>query len=221
MVGHYVKIYIPPSHTEAVRRRRKCKHIFQWRGPLQINKALSDTMFEMISFFNKNDIFRRHVRNIRRWCGPLPATNKDGSDILPFASAAKVGGFAFSHDADFDTYVYMMLHCSAQRRQSRCNDIRLVIRPRPAGRGECTTSIVSTHVGARAHIPPRSISVRTFSPEENGCCRLPHAVARTRSNELRRDAHVLLAGRIVVLLGIVLCNVLSADYFPRSETLSF
>ena len=26
---------------------------------------------------------------------------------------------------------------------------------------------------------------------------------------------------IVVLLGIVLCNVLSAGYFPRSETLSF
>ena len=27
LVGHYVKIYIPPSHSEAIRRRRECKHI--------------------------------------------------------------------------------------------------------------------------------------------------------------------------------------------------
>ena len=112
VVGQYVKIYIslPPSHSEAVRRRRKCKHICQWRGPLQISKALSNTTFEMISFFNKKRVFRRHVSNIRRWRGPLPATNEDDSNILPFASDTEVGEFAFIHDADFDTDSSMMLH---------------------------------------------------------------------------------------------------------------
>jgi hypothetical protein len=45
-IGDLVKIYVPPSHGRAVRRRRKAKHICQWRGPLRIIKRLSNTTFD-------------------------------------------------------------------------------------------------------------------------------------------------------------------------------
>ena len=51
-VGDHVKIFVPPSHSEAVRRRHKAKHICQWRGPLRIESKLSNTTFELSSFFN-------------------------------------------------------------------------------------------------------------------------------------------------------------------------
>ena len=50
-VGDYVKIYVPPSHGEAVRRRCKAKHICQWRGPLKLTKQLSNTTFENVPLF--------------------------------------------------------------------------------------------------------------------------------------------------------------------------
>ena len=61
-----VKIYVPPNHGEAVRRRRKAKHICQWRGPLRIIKRISNTTFELASYFNPNKTFRRHLTNVCR-----------------------------------------------------------------------------------------------------------------------------------------------------------
>ena len=50
----FAKSYIlntPTIHTEAVRRRRKFKHISQWRGPLEITRKLSGTTFERVLLF--------------------------------------------------------------------------------------------------------------------------------------------------------------------------
>lgn len=48
-VGDHVNFYVPLSHGEAVRRRRKEKRICQWRGPLTISSLISNTMFELYS----------------------------------------------------------------------------------------------------------------------------------------------------------------------------
>ena len=68
-VGDHVKIYQPPSHAEAVRRRRKAKHFNQFRGPLRIVEKPSNTTFKLD---RDGKIFRRNIANIRRWNGPLP-----------------------------------------------------------------------------------------------------------------------------------------------------
>ena len=98
-VGDYVKIYMPPSHDEAVRRQRKAKHIVQFRGPLKITKKLSSTTFELSCYFNPSSKFRRHLTNIRRWVGPLPKPD-DSSNGVPPASHddIAVGDFLFVRD---------------------------------------------------------------------------------------------------------------------------
>ena len=72
MVGDHVKMYMPPSHEEAQRRKRKAKHIVQFRGPLRIEKVLSSSTYELKSFFPPHRVFRRHLSTIRQWIGPLP-----------------------------------------------------------------------------------------------------------------------------------------------------
>ena len=51
-VGDCVKQFVPPSHSKAVGQCRKAKYICQWRGPLRIESKLSNTTFELSSFFN-------------------------------------------------------------------------------------------------------------------------------------------------------------------------
>ena len=106
-VGQYVKIYVPPSQGEAVRRRRKAKHICQWRGPLQISKRLSNTTFELKSYFNPSKSFRRHLMNIRKWRGPLPLANTDQSLLVPFVSDVEVGEFCIIRDSPTSTTLYL------------------------------------------------------------------------------------------------------------------
>jgi hypothetical protein len=84
-VGDYVKIYVPPSHGEAVRRRRKAKHICQWHSPLRLTKQLSNTTFEMSHHFNPSKIYKRQLCNVRRWRGPLPDAVSDETYSLPLA----------------------------------------------------------------------------------------------------------------------------------------
>jgi hypothetical protein len=107
-VGDHVKIFIPPSHSEAVRRRRKAKHICQWRGPLQIKSKLSNTIFELSLFFNPFKTFRRHLSNVRRWRGPLPSASVDDDGILPLVLDMEVGEFAFVRDTP-SAKVYTLL----------------------------------------------------------------------------------------------------------------
>ena len=106
-VGQYVKIYVPPSQGEAVRRRRKAKHICQWRGPLQISKRLSNTTFELKSYFNPSKSFRRHLMNIRKWRGPMPSANTDQSLLVPFVSDVEVGEFCIIRDSPTATTLYL------------------------------------------------------------------------------------------------------------------
>ena len=106
-IGDQVKIFVPPSHGEAVRRRRKAKHICQWRGPLTINTKLSNTTFELNSYFNTSKTFRRHISNIRRWRGPLPVTNTDENLMLPFVSDVEVGEFVLIRDSPTASVVYL------------------------------------------------------------------------------------------------------------------
>jgi len=106
-VGDYVKKFIPPSHSEAVRRRRKAKHICQWRGPLRIESKLSNTTFELSSYFNPSKRFRRHLSNVRRWRGPLPTASADDDSILPLVLDVEVGEFAFVRDAPSATILYL------------------------------------------------------------------------------------------------------------------
>jgi len=106
-VGDHVKNYVPPSHGEAVHRRRKAKHICQWRGPLVVTRKLSNTTFELVSYFNETKTFRRHISNIRRWRGPLPAANDDENLILPFVSDVEVGEFILVIDSPTALVVYL------------------------------------------------------------------------------------------------------------------
>jgi hypothetical protein len=107
-VGDFVKIYVPPSHSEAVRRRRKAKHICQWRGPLRITKKLSNTTFELVSHFDNSKIFRRHLMNVRCWLGPVPdADSASDSDVL--ISDISAGEYAFVRDSNDPDDILM--HC--------------------------------------------------------------------------------------------------------------
>ena len=112
-VGEYVKIYVPPSHGEAVRRRRKAKHICQWRGPLKISRRLSNTTFELKSYFNPSKSFRRHLMNIRKWRGPLPAANTDQSLLVPFVSDVEAGEFCLIRDSPSAKTMYLARVISA------------------------------------------------------------------------------------------------------------
>jgi hypothetical protein len=104
-----VKIYVPPSHGEAVRRRCKAKHICQWRGPLRIIKRLSNTTFKLVSYFNPNKTFRRHLTNVRRWRGPVPATATSWDDsIIPLTSDIETGEFAFAINSTTSTVMYFV-----------------------------------------------------------------------------------------------------------------
>jgi transposase-like protein len=106
-VGDYVKILQPPSHSEAVRRRRKAKHICQWRGPLKITTKLSNTTMELESYFNPLKTFRRHISNVRSWRGPLPNANPDENLMLPFVSDVEVGEFVLVRDSPTARVVYL------------------------------------------------------------------------------------------------------------------
>ena len=73
-------------------------------------KALSNTTFEMTSYFNSSRVFRRHLSNIRCWRGPLPTIGPGQIDVIPFASDVEVGEFALVSDTDFETNGATMLH---------------------------------------------------------------------------------------------------------------
>ena len=75
--GDYVKIYAPPSHKEAVDRRRKQKHIVQWRGPMLIEEKMSNTCFRLSDHCKPNATYERNLTNMRPWVGPIPTAPPD------------------------------------------------------------------------------------------------------------------------------------------------
>ena len=107
-VNDYVKIYVPPSHAEAVRRRRKAKHICQWRGPLKITEKLSNTTFKLSSHLNPSKTFKRHLMNVRKWLGPLPDPQTASTDaMMPMTSDIEPGQFVFARDSDSSNMLYL------------------------------------------------------------------------------------------------------------------
>ena len=71
-VDDYAKIYAPASHDEAVRRGRKAKRIYPFRGPLWIVEKPTASTVVLEDMTPAKRRFRRHISNIRRWLGPLP-----------------------------------------------------------------------------------------------------------------------------------------------------
>jgi hypothetical protein len=63
-VGDHVKIYAPPGHTEAVKRRRKQKHMCQWKGPMVIIEKPSDRRFVLEDIHTKR-VYKRNIVNVR------------------------------------------------------------------------------------------------------------------------------------------------------------
>ena len=107
-VGDCVKNYVPPSHAEAVRRRRKAKHICQWRGPLKIIEKVSGTTFKLASHYNPSKTFKRHLMNVRRWLGPLPDPSTASDDIMmPLTSDIEEGQFVFARDSATSKMLYL------------------------------------------------------------------------------------------------------------------
>ena len=96
-VGNYVKIYAPPSHEEALRRKRKAKHIHQFRGPLKILSKPSATTLVLGDHHNPKRHYRRHISNVRRWIGPLPDP--------AVASAAGVPPPLGTEDIEVDSFI--------------------------------------------------------------------------------------------------------------------
>ena len=104
-----MKIYVPPSHEEAQTRKRKAKHIVQFRGPLKIVAKPSETTFKLASHFNPKKIFHRHISNIRRWNGPIPDKNKStihiDQGIPQLATDVEVGDFILAREDEDTTTV--------------------------------------------------------------------------------------------------------------------
>ena len=71
-IGDHVKIYAPASHDEAVRRGRKAKHIYPFRGPLKVVEKPTSSTLVLEDKTQAKRRFRRHISNVRRWLGPLP-----------------------------------------------------------------------------------------------------------------------------------------------------
>jgi hypothetical protein len=100
---------VPPSHGEAMRCCHKAKYICQWRSPLRIIKRLSNTTFELASYFNPNKTFRRHLTNVRRWRGPVPATaTSSDNSIIPLTFDVETGEFSFVIDSTTSTVMYLV-----------------------------------------------------------------------------------------------------------------
>ena len=108
-VGSYVKIYAPPSHEEAVRRKRKQKHICQFRGPLKIIERPSETTFVLSDYFDEKRHYRRHVSNVRRWIGPLPSKTDKTHGIAPPVGTEdiNVDGFIITIDEPGDDEMFL------------------------------------------------------------------------------------------------------------------
>ena len=70
-VGDLVKIYAPPSAQEARRRKRKVKHLFQWKGPMRII-AIKGSMMDLVSVANPDKHYSRNITNVRVWKGDEP-----------------------------------------------------------------------------------------------------------------------------------------------------
>ena len=107
--GDFVKIYFPLSHEEAQTRKRKAKHIVQFRGPLKIVAKPSETTFKLASHFNPKKFFHRHISNIRRWNGPIPDKNKSvvqvDHKIPQLATDVEVGNFILAREDEDTTTV--------------------------------------------------------------------------------------------------------------------
>ena len=73
-VGEMVKIFAPPSHSQAVKRDRKAKHMHTWKGPMRVTNKVSNTHFVLADAYSPNRTYERNVANIRRWIGPVPKT---------------------------------------------------------------------------------------------------------------------------------------------------
>ena len=84
-VGDHVKIFAPPGHKEAIRRNRKQKHMYTWKGPMRITDKISGTQFLLAYEYDEAKTYERHLVNIRRWVGPVPQSgpvdNSSTSDI--------------------------------------------------------------------------------------------------------------------------------------------
>ena len=108
-VGSYVKIYAPPSHEEAVRRKRKQKHICQFRGPLKIIERPSKTTFVLSDYFDEKRLYRRHISNVRRWLGPLPSKTDKTHGIAPPVGTEDidVDGFIITIDEPEDKDMFL------------------------------------------------------------------------------------------------------------------
>ena len=98
-IGDHVKILVPPSHQEAIRRGRRAKHICAWRGPMRITR-IEGTHYYLEYEFNSKSKFERHLPNIRKWTGPIVAPTPDAPGAAPVMPLedVEVGDFAFVKD---------------------------------------------------------------------------------------------------------------------------
>jgi hypothetical protein len=85
-VGDRVKIYSPPSSEKARRRKRRPKHINQWRGPMIITAKPLPTYFHLQSGVNPSKTFEHHIMNMHQW------TSDSGSEPLREAATKEVAG---------------------------------------------------------------------------------------------------------------------------------
>ena len=69
-VGEWVKIYAPPGQAASIKHERMVKHMYQWRGPLQV-MTIEGHSYGLETQFKRKQFSRRLV-NIRRWRGALP-----------------------------------------------------------------------------------------------------------------------------------------------------
>ena len=93
-IGDHVKIYAPPGHEEALRRKRKAKHMFQFRGPLRIVDKPTPSTFVLEDRTPAKKRYRRHISNLRRWIGPLPDVTAPQDQPVPIGQEdIEVGDF--------------------------------------------------------------------------------------------------------------------------------
>ena len=117
-VGDLVKIYIPPTASEAERRGRKVKHCFWYRGPAKVVKVLSNTSYT-VQMCRTKRLYDRSIVNVTWWGPPAPEgalaevnANTPPAHNEPTAAAAPASTgvyarndiIAIKDDASDDTY---------------------------------------------------------------------------------------------------------------------
>jgi hypothetical protein len=105
-VDDHVKISVPPGQQEAVRRGRRAKHIFAWRGTMRIT-VIEGTHYYLEYEFNSKSKIERHLPNIRKWTGPIQAPSPDRPGAAPYMplEGIEVRNFAMVRDEPESTEV--------------------------------------------------------------------------------------------------------------------